>query len=574
MPVSSGTRKGLWQKLRHPRLALRLQAIVLVGLIGLLGVAGLAISQNQQTLLASRTDKLRSQAENAVSLAVAYQKQVAAGKLTREQAMTAWRDTIRPMRSDNGAGYFFAYAMDGTTLVLGPTPEIEGTNRLGLTDSFHVAFVRDMRDRAQAGGGTVVYYYPKPGSPTPLPKLAYILPVPGWDAFIGTGLYIDDLHATMVQNGLRFAAITAVLVLLCALVAWRVGRSLTRPLDELRQAMARLARGELAIGLSQADRQDEIGEMAASLAVLREGLAETVRLRDTQDSAKAQAAAERHATLERMAGAFEEKIGTLVGQLSSRSAALEQAARAMTESAQTSSQQANVVSAAAEQANAGLHSVASAAEELSASSTEIGSRVMRSSELARQAAENTHRSDGIVQALAGAAEKIGDVVDLIASVASQTNLLALNATIEAARAGEAGRGFAVVASEVKSLATQSGRATGEISSQIQQIQSATREAVQAIQGVGAMIGEVSTIATDIAHAVAQQSEATQEIARNVQQTAQATQEVASSITDVNQAAQAADASAGSVLRAAGELSHNADTLSQEVTGFLGNIRAA
>jgi methyl-accepting chemotaxis protein len=564
----------LWQRLRHPRLALRLQAIVLVGLLGLLGMAWLAIEQNQTTLLAARADKLRSEAENIVSLAADFQRLEAGGTLTHAQALAAWENAVRPMRSDNGDGYFFVYDMSGTTLVLGPSPKLEGTNRLDLQDARHVFFVRDMRDRAQAGGGTVVYYYPKPGSPKPQPKLAYALPIPGWNMFVGIGLYIDDLQAVMLRDRMRLGAITLGLALVCVGAAWWVGRSLTRPLRTLREAMARLARGETTTDLVLSERYDEIGEMAASLGVLREGLAETARLRAAQDSAKTQAATERRATLERMAGTFEEKIGSLVGQLSARSAALEQAARALTEASQTSSRQVNVVSAAAEAASTGLHSVASAAEELSATSAEIGARVTKSSDLARHAAENARRSDGIVQALAGAAEKIGTVVDLIASVASQTNLLALNATIEAARAGEAGKGFAVVASEVKNLATQSGRATGEITSQIQQIQSATREAVQAIQGVGAMIAEVSTIAADIAHAVSQQSEATQEIARNVQQTAQATQEVATSITDVRGAAEAADASAGTVLSAAGELSSHADTLSREVSGFVENIRAA
>jgi methyl-accepting chemotaxis protein len=179
-----------------------------------------------------------------------------------------------------------------------------------------------------------------------------------------------------------------------------------------------------------------------------------------------------------------------------------------------------------------------------------------------------------VQALAAGAQKIGEVVSLISDIASQTNLLALNATIEAARAGEAGKGFAVVASEVKSLATQTAKATDEIGGQISQIQTATQEAVAAIQGITKVIGEISEIAASIASAVEEQGAATQEIARNVQQAAQGTQDVTSNITGVRQAATDTGAAATQVLGAAGELSRNAGQLSVEVNEFLGGVKAA
>jgi methyl-accepting chemotaxis protein len=221
-----------------------------------------------------------------------------------------------------------------------------------------------------------------------------------------------------------------------------------------------------------------------------------------------------------------------------------------------------------------VQTVAAAAEELSASIGEISRQVHQSSKITGQAVTETQRTDTIVRALAEGADKIGKVMELIADIAGQTNLLALNATIEAARAGDAGKGFAVVASEVKSLATQTARATEEIGVQVSQIQAATKEAVGAIEGISTTIQEVSKIAASIAAAVEEQGAATAEIARNVQQTAQAAQDVTVNISGVSRASSETGAAAGQVLSAAGDLSNQAENLTAEVNTFLVDVRAA
>jgi methyl-accepting chemotaxis protein len=218
--------------------------------------------------------------------------------------------------------------------------------------------------------------------------------------------------------------------------------------------------------------------------------------------------------------------------------------------------------------------VAAAAEELSSSITEISRQVAQSARVAGRALEDARRTDAVVQALADNAQKIGEVVGLISNIAGQTNLLALNATIEAARAGDAGKGFAVVASEVKSLATQTAKATEDISRQISQIQTATKEAVISIQGIGTTIGEISEIAAAIAAAVEQQGAATKEIARNVQQAASGTQEVSANIVGVSQGANETGAAANQVLGAAGELSRQAEQLRTEVGHYISGVNAA
>jgi methyl-accepting chemotaxis protein len=217
---------------------------------------------------------------------------------------------------------------------------------------------------------------------------------------------------------------------------------------------------------------------------------------------------------------------------------------------------------------------ASAAEELTGSIGEINRQVAHSAKITAKVVNDARQTDGIVRALADDAQKIGQVVELISSIADQTNLLALNATIEAARAGDAGKGFAVVASEVKNLANQTSKATGQIGAQIAQIQLATGEAVQAIKGITDTIEEASDITTTIAAAVEEQGAATAEIARNVQQTAASTREVTSNITGVSQVASETGTAAGQVLEAAGDLSRQAEQLASEVSAFVADVRVA
>lgn len=374
--------------------------------------------------------------------------------------------------------------------------------------------------------------------------------------------------ATWLQLG--SAVLASVLGIAIALL---MARGIVRPVKALTGAMGSLAAGNRAIRVPGLDARDEIGDMARPLQVFRSNAIEADHVASAQERERTEKE-RRAAQVAELVRGFEAQVGDVVQQISSASSELEATARAMSNTATDTNGQAGVVATSAEEASAGVQTVAAASEQLATSIGEIGQQVAHSARVSGKAVEDARRTDGVVRALAAGADKIGQVVDLISGIAGQTNLLALNATIEAARAGEAGKGFAVVASEVKSLASQTARATDDIGRQIVGIQAATRDAVGAIQSIAAAVEEVSAIATSIASAVEQQGAATAEIARNVQRTAENTRAVTSTITGVSLAANSTGVAAQQVLAAASDLSRQAERLTGEVTGFVSGVRKA
>ncbi len=351
-----------------------------------------------------------------------------------------------------------------------------------------------------------------------------------------------------------------------------VRRRVTQPLTAITQVMTHFASHDFASEVPGLGRSDEIGRMASALQIFKEGMIKAERLSAEQSAGRA-AEEKRAAELATLVRQFEGRIGQMVQTLSGASGQLETTARSMSGTAAHAQKEAGSASAQAEQVGGGVQTVASAAEELTASIREISRQVTQATRVTEQAVESVKQTDTTVRALAGGAERIGEVVGLITSIAGQTNLLALNATIEAARAGESGRGFAVVASEVKNLAAQTAKATEEISAQITGIQEATQRAVAAIQGIVDTIDEVSTINRTIAAAVEEQNKATAEIAATVQQTAVATRTVTGNIASVNGAANETGHAAADVLKAAASLSDQSTALTGEVDDFITRVRA-
>lgn len=363
-------------------------------------------------------------------------------------------------------------------------------------------------------------------------------------------------------------------LIITAVITFFTARSIVDPVNSMTTAMGRLADGDLEVEIEGAERQDEIGQMAAAVQVFKENAVEMKRLEEEQAQAALRAEEEKRASMNAMAEQFESSVGGVLGAVSTAAGQMESSAQAMSATAEETNSQAATVAAAAEETSVNVQTVASATEELASSISEISRQVGESSKITGEAVADTERTNQQVRGLAEAAEQIGEVVELISTIAEQTNLLALNATIEAARAGDAGKGFAVVASEVKNLATQTAKATDDISTQVASIQSATTGAVEAIQGIGGTIGKVDEISSAIAAAVEEQQAATQEIARNVQQAASGTQEVTSNITGVNTAASETGEAAAEVLSLSGDLSAQSSSLGTAVDKFLATIRSA
>jgi methyl-accepting chemotaxis protein len=386
---------------------------------------------------------------------------------------------------------------------------------------------------------------------------------------------VDTAEVMIPAHSMRniVAIVSLGVLVLVSFIGFMVARSITNPISAMTNAMKVLAGGDKSVTIPATERGDELGSMAGAVQVFKDNMIKADELAALQ-AAENEAKQKRATRLESLTSAFEATVGSLVQSLSAAATEMESTAGSMTALADQGNSKAVTVASAAEQTSANVQTVATATEELSASIQEISQQVANSSRIASKAVEDAAATDGVVQELAVGAQKIGEIIQLINDIAGQTNLLALNATIEAARAGDAGKGFAVVASEVKSLATQTAKATEEISLQINQIQTATGQAVTAINGIGTTIQEMSEIAAAIASAVEEQGAATLEISRNVQQAAQGTEEVTRSIVDVRQASTDTGVASGQVLTAAGELSRNSNDLSREVDSFLEGIKAA
>jgi methyl-accepting chemotaxis protein len=382
---------------------------------------------------------------------------------------------------------------------------------------------------------------------------------------------MDALYGARLIELLSIAGIGIALGLLLSLTV--TFTFILRPLQALTRIMRVLAGGDYQVAVPGADRRDELGDMARAVQVFKENGIEAARLTEAETAQRASREA-RSLSLERMTQVFETRIGVVIGTLSNAATGLKTTSKTMAQIADQSSHKATETAEAAATATANVQSVAAATEELTASTASIAEQVTRASETTMTAVRAGESADAKVRGLAEAAQKIGEVVALINGIAAQTNLLALNATIEAARAGEAGKGFAVVASEVKALATQTGRATEEIQSQINGIQSASQQAVEAIDGIMKTINTTNEVAATIAAAVEEQGAATQEIARSIQQAAQGTEQVAANIAAVNRIAGETGDSAQSVLASAETFDREAGGLRSEVERFLAEVKAA
>lgn len=369
------------------------------------------------------------------------------------------------------------------------------------------------------------------------------------------------------------AVVAVVSIILASLAAWVIGTGIAGPIRAITSAMTELAGGERNAEIPGTERKDEIGAMAAAVQVFKENMkkADDLTAQQLEEARRREARGQK---IEERTQSFDSAVAQLLNMFTSSATQTEATSTTMERLATETSERATAVSAAAEQATANVQGVAAAATEMSQTASEISRQVSQSSQIAARAVDQAQRTNAQMKGLSQAAQKIGEVVKLISDIAEQTNLLALNATIEAARAGDAGKGFAVVANEVKSLATQTAQATGEISQQVAEIQNETGAAVDEIEVIATTIDEINQITAAIAAAMEEQSATTDEITRNVEQAAAGAQDVTANIVEVTRAASETGQSAAELTKVAADLNGRADELKRQVESFLQEVRNA
>ncbi|MGJ4941855.1 methyl-accepting chemotaxis protein [Bradyrhizobium sp. HKCCYLS1011] len=559
--------------LNNMKIAPKLAIVVGVALLGLGAAGTLASHLIEGEMLNARIDQAKAIVETARNMAAGLWKEVEAGKMTKEAALAEFSRRANSMTYDKGSGYLFGTNYEGIT-VLAPDPKQVGTNRMDVVTNGR-KLSQELMDGVKANGEILLTYeYVRPGQETLSRKIGYAVAVPGFNMYLGTGSYIDDIDAKLRPLKWLLGLSILGIAVVAGGVAWMIGRSISRPLNQLGERMRELADGRLDGEIPGLGRGDEVGAMAETVQIFKDNALRMRELEQAEAATQQRTAAERRAAMESLATEFERSVNGIVRSVAMAAQGMQGTAQSMTTTASDATARASTVSAASQGATDKVGTVAAAAEELSSSVAEISRQVTRSSEVASKAVSDAERTNATVQALSTGAEKIGEVIGLINSIAAQTNLLALNATIEAARAGEAGKGFAVVASEVKALANQTAKATEEISAQVAAMQTSTGDAVSAISGITQTIAQMSEITNSISSSIAQQGDATREIARNIQSVAAGSNEISAHIGGVSQAAVATGKAASEVLTNARELENQSGALRQAVDGFLAKVRAA
>ena len=541
--------------------------------VGMVAIGTQALMSLEALLMTDREEKTQHLVETAESLISHFARLANNGDMAEADAQAAALAAVSDLRYD-GEEYFFILDDQGTMLMHPYDASIVGDDVRGFEDPNGLRLFAEMiRVADHAGAGLVAYEWPKPGFSEAQPKISYVTAFDDWNWVIGSGIYVDDVATVFWEKAREIGGVGALILLVVCGATMVIARGISRPIAQITGRMDALAGGDLEIDVPNTDNRDEVGALARSLKVFKDNALRMEEMRREQEKAERRAAEERRAAVMQMADQLETSVQSIVASVGDGCTELRSTSQSMSGLAVQTSNQAMNVASGSQEASANVQTVAVATEELTSSISEISQQVSHSADIARRAVASAEQTNERVSALTGAAEKIGQVVQLINAIAEQTNLLALNATIEAARAGEAGKGFAVVASEVKNLANQTAKATDEIAGQVEAMQGATSQTATAIGEIGDVIKQVDEIAATIAAAVEEQGSATREIARNVEQAALGAQTVAANVTGVSQASDETGAAAEEVQTVAEQLAEQSEKLRMEIDSFLAQVRA-
>jgi methyl-accepting chemotaxis protein len=556
------------------RVFTRILILVLLALGALSAFGWFVIVESRSNLYEQKKADIRHVVEAGLSVVATLEKRAAAGEMTREQAQAEAKKLLTGLRYQ-GNEYIFVLDYNHIQTVHPLKPERVGKNLADEKDPYGKYYVREFVSVARAGGGHVSYGFQLPQSNEFRDKVSYVAAFQPWDWVVASGVLIDDveaMHGKMVKSVLMGLSLIG-LVLLVA--AFAVTRSIVGPLGRLTGSLERLAGGDIEADVAGAQRSDEFGTIARAAI----GVREAVRTRaqnqtQREEQGKHEAETERRAMLTELATSLDRQVKAVAESVDTAAQDLLKTAHSMRSVSQGARTEADKASQVSKVATEQAVTVSQATTQLDAAVCEIGTRMHESSKISQEAVMQIREAGTIVRTLSEASAEIGKVVALIQAIAEQTNLLALNATIEAARAGEAGRGFAVVASEVKSLATQTAKATEEISGRINAVVGATGQAVTAIDDVGKTIARVNEIALTIAAAVEEQSATTSEISRAIGETTRQTESMATSLARLLDAASDTNTSSQTVVNSASGLSDQATSLKSEVAEFVARMKAA
>jgi methyl-accepting chemotaxis protein len=505
----------------------RLYVLVLTLALGMLGVLTIATAEVRTALWAAKGAETRHLVEIAHSLVTDYQRRASLGEITEQAAQHEALARLAQLRYGPGT-YFWVNDTAGRILMHPTVPA--GSSVIDLRDAAGARPFRDMIELvSRQGSGLYQYFWP--ADATARLKQSYVQGVADWNWIIGSGVYVDDVEATIRRVVLRIGLAGGVALVVALVLAAALARGITKPIIALAGVMGKLAGGELTADVPGQERRDEIGAMAAAAVVLRDSIREANGL--AQDAHQRQAQEQTQAALVAMADAIEAEAGQALEQVHARTTAMAETATEMSGSAARTGRSAESATLAAANAMSTSQTVASAADQLATAISEIGNQVGQSAAAASLAVTTGHETRAAIEALNDQVSRIGAVADMIGDIAGRTNLLALNATIEAARAGAAGKGFAVVAGEVKSLATQTARSTQEIARRISEVRNATRQAVAAVARIEETISAIDAVSSGVASAVEKQAAATMGIGFNVTETEAAARDMGERITEVS-----------------------------------------